>query len=90
MSMISWVMTSNTTANIPAPLRSRLRLVQCAQLTRNDIETFIRQQARSRALSDISADVACEVMQRIKVPSLRDAMRALDRARTLETRPILH
>lgn len=95
MSWISWILTSNDAAPLPAPLRSRLQVVDLPALTSSQLMLFMERDAARRGLSELSIGVAQEVLAHASFtgherPSLRTALRLLDRAQALETRPRLH
>ena len=95
MSWISWILTSNDTASLPAPLRSRLQIIDLPALTSSQLMSFVEREGAQRGLSDLSIEVALDVLAHASLtgpekPSLRTALRLLDRAQALEARPRLH
>lgn len=94
MSHISWVLTSNDASHIPAPMRSRVQIIDLPDLTSAQLLAFVAREGRRRGLSEVSLEVAQMAMEHTShcdtVPSLRTALRVLERAQELETRPRLH
>jgi ATP-dependent Lon protease len=95
MSWISWILTSNDTVPLSAPLRSRVQIIDLPALTSGQLMGFVERDAAPRGLSDLSIEVALTVLAGAcatsrDVPSLRTALRVLDRAQALESRPWLH
>lgn len=94
MSHISWVLTSNDASLIPAPLRSRVQIIDLPDLTSAQLLAFVARAGRRRGLSEVSLEVAQTALAHIThcdtAPSLRTALRVLERAQELETRPRLH
>lgn len=94
MSWISWILTANDASLLPAPLRSRVTVIDLPALTIEQIIDFMLKEGRRRDLSAPALDAAMIAMQcaatRHTMPSLRTALRALDRAEALQARPMLH
>lgn len=92
MSWITWVMTANSVAGLPAPLLSRCPPLVLPEIGREHLLRFVRQEAAKRTLPD-------EVIEKMEVilldlrgraPSLRTVIRALDRAEAALNRPMLN
>ncbi|SFL38489.1 ATPase family associated with various cellular activities (AAA) [Loktanella salsilacus] len=94
MSWISWILTANDASLLPAPLRSRVTVIDLPALTIKQIIDFMLKEGRRRDLSAPALDAAMIAMQcaatRGTMPSLRTALRALDRAEALQARPMMH
>ncbi|WP_237061578.1 AAA family ATPase [Loktanella sp. M215] len=94
MSWISWILTANDASRLPAPLRSRVTIIDLPALTIAQVIDFTMKEGARRNLSAPSLDAAMIALQRAATcqtaPSLRTALRALERAEAMEARPMLH
>jgi replication-associated recombination protein RarA len=86
---------SKPKAPLSAPLRSRVQIIDLPALTPGQLMGFLERNAARRGLTELSIEVALTVLAGAcatsrEVPSLRTALRVLDRAQALESRPRLH
>jgi hypothetical protein len=94
MSHISWVLTSNTIADVPEPVRSRCQVIEVPDLTVGDLQGFARKRGATLGLTEASVEAIVEAVEQAPLvtkrrQSLRDVIRMLDRAEVLEGRPRL-
>lgn len=94
MSWISWILTANDASRLPAPLRSRVNTIELPALTIAQVIDFTLREGSHRNLSAPALDAAMIALQWAATsqtaPSLRTALRALERAEAMEARPMLH
>jgi len=94
MSWISWILTANDASLLPAPLRSRVIIIDLPALSIDQVLDFTLKEGTRRGLSDASLEAALIALQRTAKghtpPSLRTALRVLERAEAMEARPQLH
>ncbi|RDD72586.1 AAA family ATPase [Paracoccus versutus] len=94
MSWVIWVLTSNDYRLLPEPLLSRCPPIRLRHLTLAELVAFVRREGAKRNLSETSIEAICEVLAhpslRQHQPSLRIAIRLLQRAADLEQGPTLH
>lgn len=94
MSWVIWVLTSNDCRLLPEPLLSRCPPIRMRHLTPAELLGFVRREGAKRALSGTAIEAICEVLAHPVVqshhPSLRVAIRMLQRASDLENGPMQH
>ncbi|MBY6202818.1 AAA family ATPase [Maritalea mobilis] len=95
MSRISWVLTSNQTATIEPAVLNRCQVIELPDVTADDLVRFARRQGGTMGLGEAAIDAVVDAILRgPKIThrrfSLRDALRLLERAETLQHKPILH
>ncbi len=95
MSRISWILTSNLVGTIPPAVLSRCQVIELPDLAPNDLVHFARRQGSAMGLSQPSIDAVMEAAVRGPALarrrfSLRDITRLLERAETLQSKPLLH
>ena len=95
LSRISWVLTSNSLKRVNPAVLSRCQVIELPDVTATELEVFARRRGAAMDLSQDSIEAVAEVLRdapRItrRRFSLRDAIRMLERAEALETRPLLH
>jgi len=94
MSWVTWVLTSNKAALLPAPLLSRCPPLRLGPLTVDDLNGFARQQGMKRKLPDEGVAAIAEVIGALGDDaarlSLRSVLRMLDELEMCLQRPILH
>lgn len=94
MSWVIWVLTSNDYRLLPKPLLSRCPPIRLGHLTPAELVAFVRREGERRALSETSIEAICEILTHSSLqqhhPSLRIAIRMLQRAADLEQGPTLH
>ncbi len=94
MRWVNWVLTSNDSSQLPAPLLSRCPQIRLDPMTCKDLTEFVRRQASRRSLSETSAEAICRVLEWAfntgRQPNLRTAIRMLERADRLENRPAIN
>jgi ATP-dependent Lon protease len=93
MSWMSWVMTANTTWGLSGPLLSRCPPLRLPALTRDQLMTFAAREVRRRDLPDDVRDAVLQILSEESgswQPSLRTALRMIERAEGVADRPVLH
>lgn len=94
MSWISWILTANDASLLPTPLRSRVTIIELPALTTVQVIDFTLREGTRRNLSAPALDAALIALRWAAtckiVPSLRTALRVLERAEAMEARPMLH
>lgn len=94
VSCVNWVLTCNDYRRLPEPLLSRCPPIRLRNLTKGEIEDFIRRAGGQRGLSELAVETILEAINHPSSqtchPSLRLASRMLQRASELETAPPLH
>lgn len=93
MSWLSFVLLANDIARLPEPLLSRCSVVNLSALSIDELRSFVLQEGSRRGLSEASlAAVDSAIRATATMPgqaSLRTVIRLLERAETLERRPML-
>ncbi|TJZ80727.1 AAA family ATPase [Paracoccus hibiscisoli] len=94
MSLVSWVLLTNTVSPVPEPLLSRCTILRLKDVDLPHLIGFAEREGRARALSEASirsiADALAAVAPQAPArPSLRTVLRMLDRAADLENRPMV-
>lgn len=94
MSYISWMLTANQTATIAPAVLNRCQVIELPDVTTDDLVGFARRQGLKMGLSDAAIDAVAEALLRGPKAarrrfSLRDALRLLERAETLQHKPML-
>ncbi|MBV0892786.1 AAA family ATPase [Paracoccus sp. Z118] len=91
---VTWVLTSNDSSRLPAPLLSRCPPLKLRNLSQAELINFVRRQGGERNLSDASIDAIVEALDRVShhesALSLRVAQRLLLLADDLESGPVRH
>lgn len=94
MGWVIWVLTSNNWRLLPEPLLSRCPPLRLRDLTLADLDGFVRREGARRGLSGAATEAICAALERAPArgqrPSLRVAIRMLQRADDLESAPVLH
>ena len=95
MSHLNWVLAANDLAPVPAPVRSRCRVLRIPDVTVDQLQGFAARQGEAQGLDAPSTDAVVETIGRAPPGvrarlSLRDVLRMLDRAEHLAHRPIRH
>lgn len=92
MSWVNWVLTANSHRWLPEPLLSRCPPILLRDLTSTELTGFVRQQARQRGISEVATEATVAALadrrSRGHRPSLRIALRLLQRAEDLDHAPI--
>lgn len=94
MSLLSWVLLTNTVAPLPEPLLSRCTILRLQEVDLADLIGFAAREGRARALSEASIHSITDALAAVAPyapirPSLRTVLRMLDRAADLENRPMV-
>lgn len=94
MSNFSWLFTSNRLDTVPEPFLSRCQIVEVLDITPAQLHDFAVRRGLAMGLSQEALEAVCEAL--VMAPqvtgrrmSLRDVVRMLERAETLEGRPRL-
>ncbi|MGY3438749.1 MULTISPECIES: AAA family ATPase [unclassified Marinovum] len=94
MSHFSWLFTSNKLSTVPESFLSRCQIVEVHDITPAQLHDFAVRRGMEMKLSQEALEVVCEAL--VMAPrimgrrmSLRDVVRMLERAETLEGRPRL-
>ncbi|MGP6089557.1 AAA family ATPase [Antarctobacter jejuensis] len=94
MSHVSWLFTSNKLSTVPEPFLSRCQIVEVRDITPAQLHDFAVRRGLEMKLSQEALEAVCEAL--VMAPrmtgrrmSLRDVVRMLERAETLEGRPRL-
>lgn len=94
MSWVAGILTSNASALLPEPVRSRCPPIHLRDLTAHELTAFVRRNAARRDLSDTAIEAMVEVLTHPSLrdhrPSFRIAARMLQRAADLENAPLPH
>ena len=94
LSAVNWVLTANSaTDRLPAPFLSRCQLVKLGPIPLADLRSFAERQGRASGLSEPSLLAIAEALARHPVPAsltLRDVLRMIRLAESLERRSVLH
>ncbi|WP_411352973.1 AAA family ATPase (plasmid) [Leisingera aquaemixtae] len=93
MSWISWVLTSNTCATLPAPLLSRLEVIHLPPVPISDLVAFAWREGGKRGLTEASVEAVAEALAaagRGAELNLRHVNRMLTRGEALERAAVLH
>lgn len=95
MSHISWILTANDVSRVPEPLVNRCSVINFPEITCEQLQGFARLQAEKMGLTKTSVEVIVEVIERTLEKgsariSLRNVVRMLHRAESLEGRPKQH
>ncbi len=93
MSLVSWVLLTNSLAPLPEPLLSRCTVLQLQEVEPPDLMEFAERVGRARNLSEASissiTDALAAVAPQARMqPSLRTVLRMLDRAADLNIKPL--
>lgn len=87
MSFVIWVLTSNDCRLLPEPMLSRCPPIHLREVSKAELVAFAQREGRRRGLSEISTEAVADALVRQDAsvrPSLRTAIRMLERAATLE------
>ena len=92
MSHISWLFTANNLDTVPEPFLSRCQIVEVQEITSQQLHDFAVRRGTEMGLSQEALEAVCEALGRApqvtgRRMSLRDVVRMLERAETLEGRP---
>ncbi|MDE4302049.1 AAA family ATPase [Phaeobacter gallaeciensis] len=93
MSWISWVLTSNTLAILPAPLLSRLEVMRLPAIPVTELTDFAHREGRRRGLTQTSVEAVVEALDiagRGAELNLRHVIRMLTRGEAMEAVGIRH
>lgn len=94
MGWVIWVLTSNNYRLLQEPLLSRCPPIRLQQLTARDLAAFVRRDGMKRGLSETAIDAIIEALSHPSFagqrPSLRVALRMMQRAADMEAVPPLH
>lgn len=94
MSWILWVLTANKAKLLSEPLLSRCPPIRLRNLTIPELMVFVQREGDRRELSGTAVSALVAVLEhpslRNHPPSLRAAIRMLERAADLDNRPLLH
>lgn len=93
VSWIMWIMTTNDSRLLPAPLLSRCPPIMVRDLTSEELTRFLQRQAAHMALDEAATNAVLDILafalgKGIRV-DLRSATRMLDLALDLQSRPRL-
>jgi hypothetical protein len=94
MSLVSWVLLTNTVTPLPEPLLSRCTILRLQEVDLPRLIAFAEREGRARALSEASIHSITDALAAVAPhaparPSLRTVLRMLDRAADLENRPMV-
>ncbi|WP_165937581.1 AAA family ATPase [Antarcticimicrobium sediminis] len=94
MSHICWIMTANVISSIPAPLRSRCRVIELNGLADEDLLKFVEHQAAQRNLGQEDVDVVARLISAYPpghpALNLRVVARHLDDLEAVACAPVRH
>ena len=94
MSHICWIMTANDVSSIPAPLRSRCRVIELNRLADEDLLNFVEQQAAQRNLGQEDVAVIAQLISAYPpghpALNLRVVARHLDDLEAMARAPVRH
>lgn len=94
MGWVIWVLTSNNYRLLPEPLLSRCPPIRLPDLSLSDLNGFVQREGTKRNLSRIAIDAIIEALSHPSFagqrPSLRVALRMMQRAADMEAASPLH
>jgi hypothetical protein len=94
MSRVNWILASNDVSLIPAPLRSRTRLITIEAPTRLQLMQFAKRQVHKRGLGGDDLEVVGSILSVLPDDHadlcLRGVLRIIDDLAALARRPALH
>ncbi len=92
MSLISWILLTNSLDPLPEPLVSRCTILRLQEVELSDLIVFARREGERQGLSEASISSVTDALSAVapraaNCPSLRTVLRMIDRAADLENRP---